>query len=124
MTTRKPGARKQRSIRNHRLLELALADKELNSTAKCVLMVLLFKFQNSKTGLTNPSFERIGDAIGVSRRSIAPAIVSKTRLERASSGVGTANRESCWTKCCSKPQHRGGVRGIPWSLRSTKRFHL
>lgn len=68
------GIRKQNAIRNHALLELALADKDLNSTAKCVLMVLLFKFQNGKTGLCNPSFEAIAAAVGLDRRSVVTAI--------------------------------------------------
>src|SRR4051812_28740366 len=72
--TRRPGIRKQKTVRNHRLLELAMADKELNSTAKCVLTVLLFQFQNGRTGLTNPSFDAIGKAIGLGRSSVVPAI--------------------------------------------------
>ena len=55
-------------------LNAAMADPDLSAAAKVVLVSLVLKFRNSKTGRCNPSMATIGKAVGRDRRNVVPAV--------------------------------------------------
>ena len=67
-------AKKSDASAKFEFAQRVLADSGLSSTAKCVVMVLLLKFHNRRTGQTNPSLGEIANHIGLSRRAVIPAI--------------------------------------------------
>jgi hypothetical protein len=82
-------------------IQRVLADAALSSTAKCVLVGLLLKFHNSRTGQCNPSPGTIAAAIGLSRRAVITAVAEL--------------KQSGWVDVTST---RGG------SQRNTNRWHF
>jgi hypothetical protein len=53
----------------YELFNAIMADRTLNPVAKNVAAVLLITFRNNKTGLCNPSFEKIAECAGCGFRS-------------------------------------------------------
>ena len=96
-------SRKQKATLSARdkfgFLEAAIADPDLSAAAKVVLVVLLLKFRNSKTGRCNPGTATIAKAVGRSRRAVVDTVAEL--------------RESGWLKTIST---RGG------SARNTNKF--
>lgn len=58
----------------YRFLWALMANPELSPSAKCVALVLMFKFRNTRTGQCNPSFAAIGEKIGRQRRVAIDAV--------------------------------------------------
>ena len=55
-------------------LHAAIADADLSAAAKVVLVPLVLKYRNSKTGRCNPSMATIGKAMSRDRRNVITAV--------------------------------------------------
>ena len=55
-------------------IQNVLADSSLSSTAKAVVVALLLKWHNSRTGQCNPGLSEIAKAVGRTQRAVIPAV--------------------------------------------------
>jgi hypothetical protein len=83
---------KAKSKGKFEFIQNVLADTSLSSTAKCVVVALLLKWHNSRTGQCNPGLTEIAKAVGLTRRAVIPAVAELKKsgwLDIASTSGGS-----------------------------------
>jgi hypothetical protein len=74
-----------------------IADKQLRASDKVVVLALLFRFHNTKTGQCNPAYKKLAESCCFTRRAVIKAIprleaAARVMVDRTSGGRNRRNQ--------------------------------